>query len=74
LEAVAKARHVRPYLLAKIYCGLGQNDLAFEWLERAFGEHDLSLTFLSTDECFETLRFDTRYSRFLARLRIVDTP
>jgi serine/threonine-protein kinase len=74
LEAMGKARQIRPYLFAKIYCGLGQDDLAFEWLERALGEHDLSLTFISTDECFETLRFDTRYSRFLAKIRLVEMP
>ena len=74
LEAMAKTRSIRPYLFAKIRCGLGQNDLAFEWLGKAFEEHDLSLTFLLTDECFETLRFDKRYSRFLARMKLIGPP
>ena len=74
LEERSKTRYIRPYLFAKIYSGLGEKDLAFKWLGKAYEEHDLSLPFLMTDECFETLRFDARFSRFLARMRLIGPP
>ena len=37
------------YEVALIYAGLGEKDQAFEWLERAYEEHDQGLIFLQVD-------------------------
>jgi len=61
----------RPYLIAKVYCGMGEKDLAFEWLEKAFDEHDTSLAFVKTDETFSSLRGDSRFTELLRRMNLV---
>ena len=62
----------RPYLIAKVYSGLNENDLAFEWLERAFEERDTSLAFVKTDESFAALRDDSRFDELLRRMDLVN--
>jgi serine/threonine-protein kinase len=46
----------QPYAL--IYSGLGENDLAFEWLEKAYEERSSLLIWLKVDPTFERLRSD----------------
>jgi hypothetical protein len=58
----------RPYLIAKVYCGMNENDLAFEWLGKAFDQHDTSLSFVKTDESFTTLHDDSRFTDLLRRM------
>ena len=36
LEAVSRERYVPPYATALVHAGLGEPDVAFEWLERAY--------------------------------------
>lgn len=38
--------YVAPYNIARIHSGLGDNDRAFEWLEKAFEEHNGEMVFL----------------------------
>ncbi len=63
--------HPRPYLIAKVYCGMGEKDLAFEWLDRAFAEHDTSLTFVRTDESLAALSDDPRFTGLLRRMNLI---
>ncbi len=60
----------RPYLIAKVYSGLGEKDLAFEWLERAFTQHDTSFAFAKTDETLANLRSDPRFADLMRRLNL----
>jgi tetratricopeptide (TPR) repeat protein len=62
--------HPRPYLIAKVYTGLKEKDLAFEWLEEAFCQHDTSLAFVKTDESLAYLRDDPRFVDLLRRMKL----
>src|SRR5260370_13687947 len=53
-----KTPYVSPYLIAELYADLGDKDHAFEWLNTAYQEHDLSLTELRTDVTMDSLRSD----------------
>jgi tetratricopeptide (TPR) repeat protein len=76
LEIIAKLKqrfdtdHPRPYLIAKVYSGLEEKDLAFEWLEEAFCQHDISLAFVKTDESLACLRDDPRFVDLLRRMNL----
>lgn len=62
LETISKQRYVSPFNFAFVHAGLGQTDLAFEWLEKAYEERSPSLTvFLRVDANFDNLRADQRY-------------
>jgi serine/threonine protein kinase/tetratricopeptide (TPR) repeat protein len=50
---------------AAIYAGLGQNDRAFEWLNRARDLRDPLIAYLKVDPKFDSLRGDHRFDRLL---------
>ena len=60
-----------PYLFesfARLYLGLGDNEKAFLWLERAYDERAAFLRFLAVDPSFDTLRSDPRFQELLRRM------
>jgi TolB-like protein/DNA-binding winged helix-turn-helix (wHTH) protein/Flp pilus assembly protein TadD len=68
LTSLSKRSYVRPYNIAKIYVGLSEKDLAFEWLEKAFAEHSVPIgRVFRTEEC-ASLRSDPRYSELRRRI------
>jgi serine/threonine-protein kinase len=70
LQEEAKHRHVSPFGIAMIHEGLGQKDQAFAWLEKAYTEHDSSLTNLKADPRVDSLRADSRFTDLLRRMGI----
>jgi hypothetical protein len=69
LEQEATRRHVTPLDFAVIYAALGENDHAFEWLERAFRDRLLRVKRLDSDVWYAPLRGDPRYADLLQRIR-----
>jgi serine/threonine-protein kinase len=53
---------------ALIHLGLGENDQAIQWLERAYEVQALLLTTIVFDERFDPLRADARFSDLVRRL------
>ncbi len=68
LRGMSKQRYVPPYDVAVIYAGLGENDQAFTWLQRAFDEHSLRPVWLKFDPRLDGLRADTRYLELVRRV------
>jgi hypothetical protein len=56
--------------LAALYTMLGDNEAAFEWLERAYRERSGSLTFVKVSPIFDPLRSDARFQSLLRRLNL----
>ena len=71
LNEESNHRYVNQYELALVYVGLGQKDLAFKALERAFREHSDQLIYLNVDPRLDSIRTD---SRFRHLVRLVDIP
>jgi TolB-like protein/Flp pilus assembly protein TadD len=67
LETISRQRYVPACALAMIHAGLGENDPAFKWLDRAVEEHDVHLASLPADSKWDALREDTRFSEVLRR-------
>ena len=63
-----KDKYVSPYTVAAIYAGLGDKDLAFRWLEKAYSERDIWLMNLKVDPVFKSLHSDHRLAGLLQRL------
>jgi len=59
---------VGTYEIALIYAGLGEKDLAFEWLDKAYQVRDKGLTYLKIDPCVDPLRSDPRFEDLLRRV------
>jgi serine/threonine protein kinase/Tfp pilus assembly protein PilF len=71
LKERSRQEYIRPYFLAKIYAALGRLDLAFEWLEKAYEEHDTSLVFILNDESLLNLHSDPRFNLLLRKMRLI---
>jgi DNA-binding winged helix-turn-helix (wHTH) protein/tetratricopeptide (TPR) repeat protein len=65
LEESSSKQYVPSYYRAIVCVGLDRKDEAFEWLEKAYEEHDLNLIPLAVDPSLERLRKDPRFTRLL---------
>ncbi|HEV7377698.1 MAG TPA: protein kinase [Pyrinomonadaceae bacterium] len=67
---IAQQRYVSPYSIALIYAGLGEKDMAFEWLDRAYNERDESYIHLKVDPRLDDLRSDPRFTERLQLIKL----
>ena len=51
-----------------MYTGLGQKDLAFEWLNKAYEERFNRLAYLRREPVWDRLRSDSRFDDMLRRI------
>jgi TolB-like protein/DNA-binding winged helix-turn-helix (wHTH) protein/Tfp pilus assembly protein PilF len=69
LERKSKGTSTSLYTMATIYAGLGENDKAFEFLEKAFSEKSLDISWsLKSDFLLDGLRPDPRFQNLLSRM------
>jgi TolB-like protein/DNA-binding winged helix-turn-helix (wHTH) protein/Flp pilus assembly protein TadD len=69
LERKSKGIPVPPYTMATLYANLGDSDEAFEFLEKAYSEKSLDLSFwLKSDLLLDSLRPDPRFQSLLRRI------
>ena len=73
LEQESTKVKVSPYLIATLYAALGDKDTAFRFLERAYREKSLDLSWhLNADLRIDNLRSDPRYQSLLSRVGLKD--
>ena len=63
----AHTPYVCPYEVAGVYAQLGENDRAFEWLDRAYRNRSC-LYWLRVDPRFDSIRSDPRFQELLTKL------
>jgi len=69
LQRKSKETLLPSYTMATIYAGLGENDKAFEFLEKACSEKSLDISFsLKSDLLLDDLRSDPRFQTMLRRI------
>jgi len=66
----SKHIYIRPYFFALIYAALGEDDLCFEWLEKASEEHDAFLHDLKMEALFDGIRSDPRFKALLKKTNL----
>jgi serine/threonine-protein kinase len=62
--------YVPPTTLSFLCAALGRFEEAFEWLDRAYGEHDMLMTWLSLLPHFDPLRDDPRFTLMLEKMEL----
>jgi len=67
-ELVVKYHASGAYQIAEVYGFRNQSDEAFEWLDRAYAQHDGGLIETKVDPLLKNLRDDPRYAAFLKKL------
>jgi serine/threonine protein kinase/Tfp pilus assembly protein PilF len=69
-EIAAAGKYVPPLSWAWIYIGLGENDKAFEWLEKAYETHATWMVYLKTDPYYIHIRSDPRFKALLKKMNL----
>jgi tetratricopeptide (TPR) repeat protein len=73
LQRKLEGTSASPYTMATIYAGLGDNDKAFEFLEKAYQERALELpSSLKADLTIDALRSDIRFQSLLRRVGLAN--
>ena len=70
LEEMGRERFVSPYHVAYVYTGLGEDDTAIEWLERAYEERAGSVYGVKGSFLFASLRAHPRFRALLAKMNL----
>jgi len=60
------------YQVAEVHAARREEDLAFEWLERAYAQRDPGVVWTKIDPFLRCLEADPRWGAFLRRLRLAD--
>lgn len=71
LHELARDEYVFPDYIAFVHAGLGANEAALEWLERAYDDRSSRMIVLAVDPMFAALRGEPRFERLLARLKLL---
>jgi len=72
VEAIARHAAGMTYEIAQVYAWRGEKDLAFEWMEQAFRQHDAGLCFLKFDPLLDSIRHDPRFTAMLREMNLPD--
>jgi Tfp pilus assembly protein PilF len=68
----SKRQYVSPFYIALIYAGLGENEKAMDWLEKAYADRSNGLVFLKVDPELDSLRSNPRFKALLVKMRLSD--
>jgi hypothetical protein len=71
LQAVSSDRYVSPYGLAQIYAALNDKDQTFKWLQIAYDDRAVWMSYLAVDPVFDGFRSDQRFQDLLRRVRLL---
>ncbi len=69
-ELVTKYHAGGAYQIAEVYAFRNQSDKAFEWLDRAYAQHDGGLVETKMDPLLKSMHNDPRYAAFLKKLNL----
>ena len=73
-ESRHKNSYASPFEIARFYADLGNKDKAFEWLDRAYQEHDGLLIEMNTWFQFASLRADPRFAELVSKVGLPKLP
>jgi tetratricopeptide (TPR) repeat protein len=68
MTELSKQKYVSPYPMATVYAALGDNERAFEWLEKVYQERSYYVVWLNIDPIFDDIRSDWRFQDLLHRI------
>jgi TolB-like protein/DNA-binding winged helix-turn-helix (wHTH) protein/lipoprotein NlpI len=69
-ELIAKYQSQSAFLIAEVYSFRKEPDQAFEWLDRAYVQHDSGVPETKASTLLQNLRGDPRYIAFLKKIRL----
>ena len=71
LQAISSMRYVSPYGLAQIYAALNDKEQTFKWLQIAYDDRAVWMSYLAVDPVFDGIRSDQRFQDLLRRIHLL---
>jgi TolB-like protein/DNA-binding winged helix-turn-helix (wHTH) protein/Tfp pilus assembly protein PilF len=68
LQEIAGRSYVSPYAVAQVYAALNDKEQTFKWLQRAYDDRAVWMTYLAVDPVFDSFRSDQRFQDLLRRV------
>jgi len=72
LQARSKKEYVSPFYIATVYLGLGKNEQALTWLEKAYEDRSNGLVFLNVEPELDPVRSNPRFFSIRTKLNFPD--
>jgi len=69
-RATTERGNTDPMSIADIHAFRGETDLAFSWLERAYGQKALDLSYIKDDPFLKSIERDPRFKRLLNKMNL----
>jgi tetratricopeptide (TPR) repeat protein len=66
----AQSENIPKTLISQLYFTLGEEDKGFEFLDKAYEEHDEYLIFVKISPGFDTVRSDPRFIALLKKMNL----
>jgi len=73
LQELSARRYVPPFDVAVVHAALGERDLAFDWLDKAYEDRHPWLVMLKVTPKVDSLRSDPRFAALLERIADAST-
>ena len=70
LQTLSGERYVSPYGLAQIYAALNDKEQSFKWLQIAYEDRAVWMSYLAVDPVFNGLHGDERFQELLRRVHL----
>ena len=67
---IAKQAQGATYQIAQIYAWRGETDRALDWLERAYAQKDVNLSYIKVDLALKNLDSDPRFKALLRKMNL----
>jgi len=70
MTELARQKYVSPYFFVGIHVGLGENELAIEYLEKCYQEHSHWLIYIDKDPSLDNLRENPQFQKLVREIGI----
>lgn len=71
LQDISRKRYVSPYGVAQIYAALNDKEQTYGWLETAYRDRAVWMSYLAVDPVFDRFHPDQRFHEMLRRLALL---
>ena len=71
LQDISSKRYVSPYGIAQIYAALNDKEQAYKWLEIAYRDRAVWMSYLAVDPVFDSIRSEARFQDLLRRVGLL---
>ena len=68
LQDISGKRYVSPYGVAQIYATLNDKEQTYHWLETAYRDRAVWMSYLAVDPVFDSIRSEDRFRDLLQRV------